>query len=85
MARRIAVDILQKQKVNEVYVYLAYAIGYNEPVQATAIIDGDEIQLSLDGEYDLSPNGIKRHLKLTDPVFEQTAMWGHFGNGFKWS
>ena len=85
MARRIAVDILEGQKVNEVYVYLAYAIGHPHPVQATAIIDGDEIQLDLDGKYDLSPQGIKSHLKLTKPVYEETAMWDHFGNGFMWS
>jgi len=85
MARRVAVDILQKQDANEVYVYLAYAIGQQEPLQATAIIDGDEVKLNLDDEYDLSPEGIKSYLGLTTPIFEKTAAWGHFGNGFAWS
>jgi len=82
IARKIAVDILQEQNANDVYVYLAYAIGYNMPVQATAIIDGDEVNLN--GKYDLTPEGIKSYLKLTKPIFEETAAWGHFGNGFAW-
>ena len=41
MGRRIAVDILeQRPEVNEVMVQLAYAIGYDQPLQATAIVDG---------------------------------------------
>jgi len=84
MARRIAVDILEEQQAAEVYVYLAYAIGHPNPVQATAIIDGDELKLDLNGKYDLTPEGIKSHLKLTQPVYEESAMWGHFGTGFMW-
>jgi len=84
MARRIAVDILGDHQADEVYVYLAYAIGHDQPVQATAIVDGVEVQLGLLGKYDLTPRGIKSYLKLTEPVFEQSATWGHFGNGFEW-
>jgi S-adenosylmethionine synthetase len=85
MARRIAVDILKEQNAVEVYVYLAYAIGHDQPVQATALIDGDEVKLNVDDKYDLSPEGIKAYLNLTTPIFEETAAWGHFGNGFIWS
>lgn len=46
MARLIAVDILTTTNAKEVYVYLAYAIGYDKPVHATAIADGEEIQLA---------------------------------------
>jgi len=43
MARRVAVDILeQRPEVQEVFVQLAYAIGYDQPLQATAIVDGVE-------------------------------------------
>ena len=40
MARRVAVDILEERpEVQEVMVQLAYAIGYDQPLQATAIVD----------------------------------------------
>jgi S-adenosylmethionine synthetase len=81
MARRIAVDLLKENKANEVYVYLAYAIGYDKAVQSTAIIDGKETDIV---GYDLSPNGIIKTLGLQEPKFEKTAEWGHMGTGQKW-
>lgn len=81
MARRIAVDYLRRFQAAEVYVYLAYAIGYDQPLEATAIVDG--VEKSVEG-YDLSPRGIIEALDLTAPQFEQTARYGHFGNGFSW-
>lgn len=81
MARRIAVDYLKKRKANEVYCYLAYAIGVAEPVEATVIVDG--VQEVVEG-YDLTPRGIIEALDLRKPQFEQTARYGHFGNGFIW-
>ncbi|MGI6612037.1 MAG: methionine adenosyltransferase domain-containing protein [Candidatus Nanosyncoccaceae bacterium] len=82
MARKIAVDYLQKFQANEVLVRLAYAIGYDQPVEATVIVDGavQEIQ-----GYDLSPQGIINLLDLRKPVFEATARYGHFGHKeFTW-
>ncbi len=81
MARRIAVDYLRKNNAKEVFVELAYAIGVAEPVQATVTIDGVEEEVK---GYDLTPKGIITALKLTKPIFEVTAQWGHFGNGFNW-
>ena len=81
MARRIAVDYLRRFCAKEVYVYLAYAIGYDQPLEATAIVDG--IEKRVEG-YDLSPRGIVKSLKLDKPQFEQTARYGHFGHGFTW-
>lgn len=81
MARRIAVDYLQSRSAKEVYVYLAYAIGVVEPVHAEVIIDG--VAEQVDG-YDLSPAGIIDALELRQPVFAETAKWGHFGNAFAW-
>ena len=82
MARKIAVDCLKQNKAKEVYVYLAYAIGYDKPIQATAIIDGTEMVVN--DIYDLSPNGIIETLKLKQPKFEKTAEWGHMGTGQLW-
>ena len=81
MARRIAVDYLATHNAREVYVYLAYAIGHPSPVQATAIVDGESLEIT---EYDLTPAGISNLLELKQPKYRQTAEWGHFGNGFVW-
>ena len=82
MARRIAVDLIQKYKADEVLVKLAYAIGKKEPVMALVFIDGKEI--SIPKKYDLSPQGIIKFLKLKRPLYAQTAVWGHFGREFIW-
>jgi S-adenosylmethionine synthetase len=81
MARKIAVDYVRKYNAREVYVYLAYAIGVREPVQATAMVDGIEMNVV---DYDLSPKGIIDLLDLRTPLYSHLAEWGHFGNGFKW-
>ena len=81
MARRVAVDLLQTNNADEVFVQLAYAIGYDQPLQATAVIDG--VEKPIEG-FDLSPNGIITLLELKQPTFSKTAEWGHMGNNFNW-
>lgn len=81
IARKIAVDTLKNHNAKEVYCYLAYAIGVAEPVEAIVIVDGKEKRVS---GYDLTPVGIIKQLKLKSPQYEQTARYGHFGNGFAW-
>lgn len=83
IARRIAVDYLKKFGAHEVFVRLAYAIGYNEALERTAIIDGKTITIPQD-EYDLSPRGIIKKLDLLRPIYAKTAEYGHFGEGFDW-
>lgn len=81
IARRIAVDYLQKRGAKEVFCHLAYAIGYDQPLEATVTIDGKQEEVT---GYDLSPNGIVKTLDLRKPQYEATACYGHFGNGFTW-
>ena len=82
IARKIAVDYLKKRNATEVFVRLAYAIGYAQPLEASVIIDG--VQEEVEG-YDLTPNGIIKTLELKRPIYEETAKWGHFGHtGFSW-
>ena len=82
MGRRIAVDILeQRPAVQEVIVQLAYAIGYDQPLQATAIVDGEHEFIK---GYDLSPKGIIDFLELRNPIFGDSAAFGHMGAGFNW-
>lgn len=82
-ARKVAIDYLKKnQAAKEVYVYLAYAIGHDKPLEATVVVDGNEQKIS---GYDLSPNGIIKLLDLKRPIYEQTAKYGHFGHPeFAW-
>jgi S-adenosylmethionine synthetase len=81
MARKIAVDLLHQHGAEEVFVYLAYAIGVAHPVMAIAKIDGKDEKIT---GYDLRPQGIIDFLGLDKPIFEKTAEWGHYGNGFAW-
>lgn len=76
MARKIAVDYVRRFQADEVLVRLAYAIGYDRPVEVTAMVDGEK--KSIEG-YDLSPNGIIRHLALKRPIYEDLATNGHYG------
>jgi S-adenosylmethionine synthetase len=81
MARRIAVDYIKKHKAKKAYCYLAYAIGVAEPLEASVTVDG---KVHIVEGYDLTPKGIIEYLDLRKPQYEQTARWGHFGNGFRW-
>lgn len=81
MARKIAVDYLKNRHAHEVLVRLAYAIGKAEPLEKTVIIDGKPEEIE---GYDLTPRGIINFLDLKRPIYEQTARYGHYGEGFDW-
>ncbi|MBR2998284.1 methionine adenosyltransferase domain-containing protein [Candidatus Saccharibacteria bacterium] len=81
MARKIAVDYLRKRNAHEVLVRLAYAIGKAEPLEKTVIIDGKPEEIE---GYDLTPRGIIKFLNLRRPIYEKTAEYGHYGEGFDW-
>ncbi len=81
-ARKIATNYVKKEQAHEVYVYLAYAIGHDQPLEATVVVDGRSEQVK---GYDLSPSGIIRLLDLKRPIYEATARYGHFGHiQFPW-
>ena len=82
MARKIAVDYVRRFQAHEVFVRLAYAIGYDQPVEMTAIVDGEPRQIE---GYDLTPGGIIEQLVLTRPIYEDLATYGHYGRpGLSW-
>ena len=65
-------------------VQLAYAIGKAEPVSLfvnTNHTAKDDLALaqSLQQEFDLTPAGIISFLKLQQPIYYPTAVYGHFG------
>lgn len=97
MARRIAVDYLRARQAHEVFVRLAYAIGHDQPLERTVIVDGTAEQIPLvtsarpsdnsHGQitgYNLTPRGIIEYLDLLRPIYEPSARYGHFGEGFDW-
>lgn len=90
IARKTAVSLLKDHsQAREVYVYLAYAIGFPYPVQATAIVHARNGSVYAQKEQQLDPKAftpekIIEKLKLREPKFEETARWGHFGRGFEW-
>ncbi len=86
MARKIAVDYLQKYNTQHVFVKLAYAIGKAEPVMAQAVIvDKNNLEKTIEiTDYDLSPSGIREFLNLKNVKFTDTCTWGHYGNNFNW-
>lgn len=82
MARRIAIDYLRRFQADQALVRLAYAIGYDQPVEATVLVDG--LVKKIEG-YDLSPRGIVSQLDLLKPIYESLATSGHFGrSGMTW-
>jgi S-adenosylmethionine synthetase len=48
---------------------------------AVAVIDGKEFDIV---DYDLTPRGIHKYLKLDVVNYKETCTWGHFGRGFEW-
>lgn len=82
MARKIALDYLRERSAHEVFCHLAYAIGYDQPLEASVTIDG--VEEVVEG-YDLSPHGIISALDLKRSIYEPTARYGHFGHTeFSW-
>ncbi len=75
MARYLATEILKKHQAKEVLVKLAYAIGEPQPVMATALVDGQSVEIE---GYDLSPAGIIKFLNLKKPQYRERARYGFF-------
>jgi S-adenosylmethionine synthetase len=75
---------------------LAYAIGVSKPLSiyvdlyGTGRVAEEKLAKVLNEVMDLSPRGIREHLKLNRPVYQRTAAYGHFGRtpdnegGFSW-
>ncbi len=87
MARYIAKNMVAAGVSDEVLVQLAYAIGEPQPVSVyvntygrshVAMSDG-EIADTVKGMYDLRPKAIERLLRLRQPMYTETAAYGHVG------
>lgn len=93
MARYIAKNIVAANLAKRCSVQLAYAIGVADPVSVMVDTDGtgtvanDVLESAVRKVFPLTPEGIIKHLKLRNPIFELTAAYGHFGRNepeFTW-
>ncbi len=86
-ARHIAKNAVAAGIADEMLVQIAYAIGVAEPVSVyvntygTAHVDmcDSEIAERLKGLFPLTPHAIQKRLKLDQPMYSETAAYGHFG------
>ena len=86
-ARYIAKNMVAAGVADEMLVQLAYAIGVAEPVSVYVDTYGKSHVDMSDGEiakkikemFDLRPHAIERTLKLRQPMYLETAAYGHMG------
>ena len=88
-ARYVAKNIVGAGLAKQCEIQLAYAIGVAEPVSirietfGTSCISDDELAEIVEREFSLSPSGIIEMLKLKQPIYHRTSVYGHFGNDLK--
>lgn len=87
MTRYIAKNMVAAGVADEMLVQLAYAIGVAKPVSVyvntygrkhVSMSDGD-IARKIEQMFDLRPKAIERMLKLRQPMYLETAAYGHMG------
>ncbi len=95
-ARYLAKNVVAAGLADKCLIQLSYAIGVSRPLsvyvdtQGTGEVDEDKLSKVLQELMDLSPRGIREHLKLNRPIYARTAAYGHFGRapdasgGFSW-
>ena len=95
-ARYLAKNVVAAGLADRCTLQLSYAIGVAQPLSIYADLHGtgrvDEAKLedALMQVMNLSPRGIRQHLKLNRPIYARTSAYGHFGRapdaegGFSW-
>ncbi len=72
---------------DEMLIQVSYAIGIAKPVNIYINTNGtnktkfsdSELAEKIDSFYNLTPAGIEERLKLRNPIYLETAAYGHFG------
>lgn len=92
-ARYVAKNIVAAGLADQCEVQLAYAIGVAEPVSiaidtfGTGKVSEGQLVEAVRKHFDLRPAGIIKMLDLKQPIYKQTAAYGHFGRAdvlFPW-
>jgi S-adenosylmethionine synthetase len=86
-ARHIAKNMVAAGVANEMLVQLSYAIGVAKPVgvyvetRGTAAqgLSDSQISEKIQEIFDLRPAAIEQRLKLRNPIYRETAAYGHMG------
>ena len=86
-ARHIAKNLVAAGVADEVLVQVSYAIGVARPVSIYVNTYGKshvsqsdaEIAEIVDKLFDMRPRAIEERLKLRNPIYEETASYGHMG------
>lgn len=85
--RHIAKNLVAAGVADEILVQVSYAIGVAEPcglyvnTYGTAKVDlhDGEISEKIQKLFDLRPYAIEQNLKLRNPIYQETASYGHMG------
>lgn len=85
--RHIAKNLVAAGVCDEVLVQVSYAIGVAQPTSinvntyGTAKVDlnDGEISKMVEGVFDMRPYFIEQRLKLRNPIYSETAAYGHMG------
>ena len=86
-ARHIAKNLVAAGVAREALVQVAYAIGVAQPVslyvntRGTANVDMTDAEISqhVSKLFDMRPHAIEKRLKLRNPIYQETASFGHMG------
>jgi S-adenosylmethionine synthetase len=86
-SRHIAKNLVAAGVANEVLVQVSYAIGVVEPTSIFVDTYGSSSLGLTDGEiadivgeiFDMRPAAIEKRLKLRNPIYQETAAYGHMG------
>ncbi len=85
MARYVAKNLVAAGVAKEIEIQVAYAIGVAKPVSlyvntfgTSAMADADILKI-VEANFDMSPSGIGKALHLKQPIYQNTASYGHFG------
>ena len=84
-ARYLAKNVVAAGLADRCTLQLSYAIGVAKPLSiyadlhGTGHVDESKLEQALMDSMDLSPRGIREHLKLNRPIFARTSAFGHFG------
>ena len=89
--RHIAKNVVAAGIADEVLVQVAYAIGVAEPVSfnintyGTSHVNMSDAEIAdiLRSMFDLRPAAIIRDLKLLNPIYTETAAYGHMGRKYE--
>ena len=85
LTRYLAKNVVASKLASRCTIQIAYAIGISKPLSlyvntdSTGIIEDSKIATILNNLVDMSPRGIREHLKLNQPIYVPTSAYGHFG------